>query len=355
MGMIYVTASRKGWLRHIGAAATVMGACGAVLVAPASPADAAVAACTVNGVPMNATVVSGTAGSDVISCGRIPAGVTVNGLGGNDEITARPQSCGDANAGSINGGPGNDRILVSAACGGDGNNGLINAGEGDDSVTARGGDGAYAITKSGGDGNNATIEGGGGRDDITVRGGNGAEGGRNDGIDGGAGGYGNDGTVTAAGTITAYGGAGGPGRAVFNPTTNDADGGRGGDGNNRTIRFRAGEGNLLRLFGGNGGYADPASAGEGGRGGDGNDASITVFANVQSTGGNGGNAGANGSDGGDGGDGTNRSIRVTGIYAAGGNTLTGGNGGVGRPCGRAGEGNDSTVTGAFSIRNGTSC
>ncbi|WP_206743029.1 hypothetical protein, partial [Streptomyces rimosus] len=65
--------------------------------------------------------------------------------------------------------------------------------------------------------------------------------------------------------------------------------------------------------------------------------------------------GRSGSEGGNGGDGTNRRLTVLGPYYSSANTLIGGNGGYGKPCGRGGRGNDSTVSGEFTIRDGTSC
>ena len=109
---------------------TVRALCAASLViaplALSTPAHAATA-CTVNGVPRIADpmthTISGTTGSDFISCPSVDAGDIVNGLGGSDYITVSGTVAGDvvgdlgadylttgnvATTGRVLGGPGND-------------------------------------------------------------------------------------------------------------------------------------------------------------------------------------------------------------------------------------------------------
>ncbi|MDT9690126.1 hypothetical protein Q5762_17630 [Streptomyces sp. P9(2023)] len=109
---------------------TVRALCAASLViAPLAlsitPAQAVT--CTVNGVPRTATNLTGTPGSDFIRCASVPAGHSVDGLGGNDFIavdglvspmaSVRGNTGSDflrvnGNAGVVDGGPGSDFCRV---------------------------------------------------------------------------------------------------------------------------------------------------------------------------------------------------------------------------------------------------
>ncbi|MFC5148773.1 hypothetical protein [Streptomyces aureoversilis] len=96
--------------------------------APRSGAAAATAFCTVNGVPVFGAVINGTAGPDRIRCSVVGATDTVNGLGGNDNISVV------VNRGRVNGGNDNDVITVL-----DNNGGVVDGGAGFDVCFVNGG------------------------------------------------------------------------------------------------------------------------------------------------------------------------------------------------------------------------
>ncbi|SDT83277.1 hypothetical protein SAMN05216371_8095 [Streptomyces sp. TLI_053] len=295
----------------------------------ATPAHAATITCTVNGVPVSGSTINGTEGDSEIICPAIPRGVTVNGGGGNNTI----------------------KVNVGGAQYEVGNRGTINAGRGDDVIIVVGGSGA-ADGAPGLAGNTGEIYGGGGNETVTVIGGNGAKGQDsrhstwgNCG-DGGRGGIGNDGHISAHGTIAVTGGNGGKGGDASG--FQDCDGGHGGDGNNDRI-IGSGTGSTVRTVGGDGG--DGQSTGEGGNGGHGNDGHITIDKGVAGTeavralGGNGGTGGRTGNTyGGGGGEGADGNNRTIDIHTAGTAYVRGGNGGDGHPGGTGGKGNDGTVT-----------
>ncbi|MEU3691789.1 hypothetical protein [Streptomyces narbonensis] len=93
----------------------------APLALAAAPAHA-VTTCTVNGFPVTGTVVSGTAGSDVIRCASVADGDQVNGLGGNDTIVVTGSV-----AGLVTGGPGADYLSTP---------GTVSGGDSSDYLTA---------------------------------------------------------------------------------------------------------------------------------------------------------------------------------------------------------------------------
>lgn len=139
---------------------TMRALCAATLViAPialtATPAHAATS-CTVNGVPRTADpmthTISGTAGSDFISCPTVEAGDRVNGLGGNDYITVSGVVAGEVigdlgadylttgnvtstmiTTGKVLGGPGNDFLRTGL------NAGVVDGGLGWDYCRTAGG------------------------------------------------------------------------------------------------------------------------------------------------------------------------------------------------------------------------
>ncbi|MFF2505737.1 hypothetical protein ACFVTY_20450 [Streptomyces sp. NPDC058067] len=76
-------------------------------IALSSPAQAATA-CTVNGIPVTSSNVTGTPGSDFIQCSTVNSGDTVNGLGGNDYIVT------GSVAGTVRGGSGSDYIQTNS-------------------------------------------------------------------------------------------------------------------------------------------------------------------------------------------------------------------------------------------------
>ncbi|MER6916040.1 hypothetical protein ABT354_30570 [Streptomyces sp. NPDC000594] len=150
-------------------------------LAAIAPAAHAVSACRVNNTVVTGTMISGTGGDDVILCGSVEADTTVNGGGGNDQITVVSHV-----AGFLYGGAGEDAIRV------DGNTfeqeltgpttvtGTIRGGAPVLGTLADGKDvidisGAYG-TKNGGDAVTGTVAGDAGADKITVTGGNAAAG-----------------------------------------------------------------------------------------------------------------------------------------------------------------------------------
>ncbi|MFD4920943.1 hypothetical protein ACFWNE_06450, partial [Streptomyces goshikiensis] len=176
------------WRAALSTAAALAVACGMVIALPGQ-ASAAEISCIVNSVAVSGSTISGTSGDDTIRCYEgVARGVSIEAGAGNDSIFVE----GEPASGTLGG---NGQI---------GNDGTIDGGPGDDNIFVRGGSGdSGALTHhggKGGDGNNRTIIGGGGIDTITVLGGGGGEGGMRRG-DGGAGGIGNDGNITAQGTV----------------------------------------------------------------------------------------------------------------------------------------------------------
>ncbi|OXM43160.1 hypothetical protein [Amycolatopsis alba] len=106
------TTGRSRFTRH-GARWTVLAVAAVALAAgllvpAATPAWAAGSTCTVNGRSVSGTVISGTAGDDVIEClGGLAASATVNGFAGKDTL-----DFGGQVAGTVNGGTGGDTITV---------------------------------------------------------------------------------------------------------------------------------------------------------------------------------------------------------------------------------------------------
>ena len=103
-------------------AATLVIAPLALTVTPAY----AVTTCTVNGVPVTGTVVSGTAGSDFIRCASVANGDQVNGLGGSDTIIVSGSV-----AGLVTGGPGADYLSTPGTI-----SGTVSGGDAGDYLTA---------------------------------------------------------------------------------------------------------------------------------------------------------------------------------------------------------------------------
>ncbi|MFF8606254.1 hypothetical protein ACF06X_09970 [Streptomyces sp. NPDC015346] len=130
---------------------TVRALCAAsLIVAPlalSTPAHAVT--CTVNGFSRTATHLTGTAGNDYIRCASIPAGHSVDGLGGNDYISVTGTV---AQGAEVRGGTGNDYMQVST------NNGLVAGNEGDDYIQVNT--------------NNGVVSGGAGTDSCQVASGN---------------------------------------------------------------------------------------------------------------------------------------------------------------------------------------
>ncbi|WP_406863691.1 hypothetical protein ABZO31_25975 [Streptomyces sp. HUAS MG47] len=106
---------------------TVRALCAASLViaplALSTPAHAAVT-CTVNGAPVSADIVNGTAGPDFIRCGAVPSFNAVQGLGGDDYIVIT-----GAVAGLVAGGDGRDFVTADAGTTG---TGAVNGNAGND-------------------------------------------------------------------------------------------------------------------------------------------------------------------------------------------------------------------------------
>ncbi|QLE75691.1 hypothetical protein FGW37_32535 [Streptomyces rectiverticillatus] len=96
--------------------------------APRSGASAATAFCSVNGEFVAGTVINGTAGPDTIRCSFVGATDTVNGLGGNDNISVV------VNRGRVNADNGNDIVMVL-----DNNGGVVDGGAGIDVCSVNGG------------------------------------------------------------------------------------------------------------------------------------------------------------------------------------------------------------------------
>ncbi|MEW2033560.1 hypothetical protein AB0901_24015 [Streptomyces roseifaciens] len=78
--------------------------------------------------PAFGTVINGTAGPDTIRCSFVGVTDTVNGLGGNDNISVV------VNRGRVNGGNDNDVITVL-----DNNGGIVDGGAGFDVCSVNGG------------------------------------------------------------------------------------------------------------------------------------------------------------------------------------------------------------------------
>ncbi|AJF67844.1 calcium-binding protein [Streptomyces vietnamensis] len=111
-----------------------------------TPAHAAVG-CQVNGVPAPGPNITGTSGSDYITCTSINSMDTISGLGGNDYISVGTSS------GQVLGGDGSDYIRVGTVAAGQ-----VNGGLGNDYIRV--------------DTNNATVSGGLGTDYCRVGTGN---------------------------------------------------------------------------------------------------------------------------------------------------------------------------------------
>ncbi|GAA1309415.1 hypothetical protein GCM10009634_74370 [Saccharothrix xinjiangensis] len=197
----------------------------------------------------------------------VPAGITLRGTDGDDEIV-------------ITGRDGADTPRYGER-GGVGNAGTVDSGEGVDTITITGGTGGNALDYTledgdrpadfrggnGGHGNTGSIITGGGTTTVTITGGRG----RDTAFEGGRGGQGGDGwaatnaTLSTTGTLnmTITGGDGGNGGPVDTSTTLGG-GGDGGDGiaaNSRlTVTGSSPVGATLTALGGNGG--DGATLGE---------------------------------------------------------------------------------------------
>ncbi|MER5206122.1 hypothetical protein [Streptomyces sp. NPDC002825] len=112
-----------------------------------TPAHAATT-CRVNGITVTGTNITGTPGSDYITCNSVDVMNTVNGLGGNDYISIATTS-----SGAVLGGDGGDYVTVGTVV-----SGVVDGGPGND----------YLRVGT----NNSTVSGGTGWDVCRVSAGN---------------------------------------------------------------------------------------------------------------------------------------------------------------------------------------